>query len=135
MPFLSLNKASDPGAPDDLRINSTSILYVEASRPDLVGRTTIHVMGQGALVIAVDESIDVVVRAVADALAVDQSELLPATRHYLAPPPGSGPSTVFISPLNVSFLRPNLAASPDFWVIRFIDGTELRVVHPLPGGL
>jgi hypothetical protein len=135
MPFIALNKASDPTAPDDLRINSAAILYVEASRPDLVGLTTVHVLGQGAVVIAVNEPIDVVVREVARALEADGSELLPATRHYLAPPPGTGPSTVFISPVNVSFVRPNLPASPDFWVVHFTDGSEVRVVHPLPGGL
>ena len=135
MPFVALNKASDPTAPDDLRINSAAILYVEASRQELLGRTTVHVLGQGATVIAVNEPIDVVVREVSRALEADSSELLPATRHYLAAPPAAGPSTVFISPVNVSFVRPNLPASPDFWVVQFTDGSEVRVVHPLPGGL
>ena len=135
MPFIALNKASDPTAPDDLRINSAAILYVEASRQELLGRTTVHVLGQGATVIAVNEPIDVVVREVSRALEADGSELLPATRHYLAAPPTTGSGTVFISPVNVSFVRPNLPASPDFWVVQFTDGSEVRVVHPLPGGL
>ena len=135
MPFVALNKASDPTAPDDLRINSAAILYVEASRQELLGRTTVHVLGQGATVIAVNEPIDVVVQEVSRALEADGSELLPATRHYLAAPPATGPGTVFISPVNVSFVRPNLPASPDFWVVQFTDGSEVRVVHPLPGGL
>ena len=135
MPFIALNKASDPTAPDDLRINSAAILYVEASRPELLGRTTVHVLGQGTAVIAVNEPIDVVVREVSRALEADGNELLPATRHYLAALPATGPGTVFISPVNVSFVRPNLPASPDFWVVQFTDGSEVRVVHPLPGGL
>lgn len=135
MSFIALNKASDPTAPDDLRINSAAILYVEASRQEMLGRTTVYLLGQGAVVIAVNEPIDVVVRELARALEADGSELLPATRHYLATPPGTGPSTVFISPVNVSFVRPNLSAAPDFWVVRFTDGSEVRVVHPLPGGL
>ena len=135
MTFIALNKASDPTAPDDLRINSAAILYVEASRQELLGRTTVHVLGQGATVIAVNEPVDVVVREVSRALEADGSELLPATRHYLAALPATGSSTVFISPVNVSFVRPNLPASPDFWVVQFTDGSEVRVVHPLPGGL
>ena len=135
MTFIALNKASDPTAPDDLRINSAAILYVEASRQELLGRTAVYVLGQGATVIAVNEPIDVVVREVARALEADGSELLAATRHYLAAPPATGPSTVFISPVNVSFVRPNLSASPDFWVVQFTDGSDVRVVHPLPGGL
>jgi len=135
MTFIALNKASDPTAPDDLRINSAAILYVEASRQELLGRTAVYVLGQGATVIAVNEPIDVVVREVSRALEADGSELLPATRHYLAAPPATGPSTVFISPVNVSFVRPNLSASPDFWVVQFTDGSDVRVVHPLPGGL
>ena len=90
MTFIALNKASDPTAPDDLRINSAAILYVEASRQELLGRTSVHVLGQGAAVIAVNEPIDVVVREVARALEADGSELLPATRHYLAAPPEIG---------------------------------------------
>ena len=135
MPFIALNKASDPTAPDDLRINSAAILYVEAARTEVAGRTTVHVLGQGTAVMVVNEPINVVVREVARALEVNGGELLPATRHYLGAPPGAGPGTVFISPANVSYVRPNVPAAPDFWVVRFTDGSEVRVVHPLPGGL
>ena len=58
-----------------------------------------------------------------------------AARHYLAPPPAGGASTVYICPKNVSYLRPNLTASTDFWVVRFVDGSELRVIAPWPEGL
>ena len=127
MPFIALNKAFDPGAPDDLRINTAAVLYVEASRLDLLGQTTIHLMGQGVTVNAVTESIGLVVSEIGG--------LVGATRHYLAPPPADGASTVYICPANVSYVRPNLPASPDFWVVRFVDGSELRVVAPLPEGL
>ena len=127
MPFIAFNKAFDPDTPDDLRINTAAILYVEASRLDLVGQTTIHLLGQGVTVNAITESTSVVVREIGG--------LVPATRHYLAPPPAEGASTVYICPANVSYLRPNLPALPDFWVVRFVDGSELRIQHPLPEGL
>ena len=127
MPFIAFNKAFDPAAPDDLRINTAAVLYVEASRPDLLGHTTIHLLGQGVNVNAVTESIGTVVSEIGGLVA--------ATRHYLAPPPEDGASTVYICPANVSYVRPNLPASPDFWVLRFVDGSELRVVAPLPLGL
>jgi hypothetical protein len=127
MPFIAFNKAFDPEAPDDLRINTAAVLYVEASRLDLIGQTTIHLLGQGETVNAVTESIGLVVSEIGGLVA--------ATRHYLAPPPAEGASTVYICPATVSYVRPNLPALPDFWVVRFVDGSELRVVAPLPLGL
>ena len=55
MPFVAFNKATDPAAPDDLRINTSAVLYVEASRAGLIGQTTIHMLGQGTVVNAVTE--------------------------------------------------------------------------------
>jgi hypothetical protein len=127
MPFISFNKAIDPVAPDDLRINTAAVLYVEASRPGLLGQTTIHMLGQGTMVNAVTESTATVVSAIGGLVA--------GQRHYLAPPPDDGASTVHISPANVSHLRPNLPASPEFWYLKFVDGSELRIVAPLPDGL
>lgn len=127
MTFIAFNKAFDPAEPADLRINTAAVLYVEASRLDLVGQTTIHMLGQGVTVNAVTEPIGLVVMEI--------SGLIAATRHYLAPPPAEGASTVYICPDNVSYVRPNLPAAPDFWVVRFVDGSELRVVAPLPLGL
>ena len=103
------------------------MLYVQASSLDLLGQTTIPLMGQGVTVNGVTESIGLVVRKIGGWVA--------ATRHYLAPPPAGGASTVYICPKNVSYLRPNLPASTDFWVVRFVDGSELRVIAPWPEGL
>lgn len=127
MAFIAFKKAVEPEAPDDLHINTAAVLYVEASLPTLVGQTTIHMLGQGVMVNAVTESIGWVVSEIGG--------LVGATRHYLAPPPAEGASTVYICPANVSYVRPNLPALPDFWVVRFVDGSELRVVTPLPLGL
>ena len=127
MLFISFNKATDPLAPDDLHVNTNAVLYVEASRPDLVGQTTIHLLGQGTTVNAVTESIGTVVTCIGGLVA--------CKRHYLAPPPDDGASTVYVSPYNVSYVRPNLPASHEFWYIRFLDGSEIRVVDPLPDGL
>ena len=127
MPFIAFNKAIDPAERDDLRINTANVLYVEASQLDLVGQTMIHLLGQGVTVNAVTESTGLVVSEIGGLVA--------ATRHYLAPPPSEGASTVYICPKNVSYVRPNLPAAPAFWVVRFVDGSELRVVAPLPEGL
>jgi hypothetical protein len=127
MPFISFNKATDPAAPDDLRINTTAVLYVEASRPDLLGETTIHMLGQGSTVNAVTQSTGTVVSEI--------GSLVAAKRHYLAPPPDGGASTVYIAPWNVSYVRPNLPLAHDFWYIKFVDGSELRIINPLPEGL
>lgn len=131
MPFISFNKVTGPAAPDDLRINTSAVLYVEASRPDLVGQTTIHMLGQGTMVNAITESIGTVVSTLSSA----GHGLVACQRHYLAPPPDDGASTVYILPANVSYLRPNLPATPEFWYVKFVDGSELRVVDPLPFGL
>lgn len=126
MPFISFNKATDPAAPDDLRINSSTVLYVEASRPDLVGQTTIHMIGQGSSVNAVIETVGTVVSAIGGLVAVQ--------RHYLAAPPEDGASTLYLSPANVSYVRPNHPAHPEFWYVRFVDESEVRVMAPLPDG-
>jgi len=127
MPFISFNKATDPTAPDDLRIGTHAVLYVEASRPDLVGRTTIHMLGQGSVVNAVTESIGTVVS--------ELDGLVAAKRHYLAPPPDDGASTVYIAKANVSYVRPNVPVVPEFWYVTFVDGSEIRIADPLPDGL
>lgn len=127
MPFISFNKANDPAAPDDLRLNTTAVLYVEASRPDLLGQTTIHLLGQGTTVHAVTQPISIVVSEIGG--------LVVAKRHYLAPPPDGGASSVHIAPWNVSYVRPNLPLAQDFWYVTFVDGSELRIIDPLPAGL
>lgn len=127
MPLISFNKATDPAAPDDLRINTAAVLYVEASRPDLIGHTTIHMLGQGTTVNAVLETIGTVVSSIGGLIA--------AKRHYLAPPPDDGASTVYVMPANISYVRPNQPALPEFWYLKFVDGSELRVMDPLPSGL
>ena len=127
MPFVSFNKAADPLAPDDLHVNTRAVLYAEASRPDLVGQTTVHLLGQGTTVNAVTESIGVVVTVIGGLVA--------CKRHYFAPPPEGGASTVYVSPINVSYVRPNLPSSHEFWYLKFVDGSELRVTDPLPNGL
>jgi hypothetical protein len=103
------------------------VLYVEASRHDLTGQTTIHLLDQGTAINAVAESIRWVVSEI--------SGLVAATRHYLSPQPADGASTVYIRPANVSYARPNLPALPDFWIVTFLDGCELRIMHSLPNGL
>lgn len=133
MTFLAFNKATDPTAPDDLRINPEAVLYVEASRADLLGQTTIYLLGQGTVVNAVTESVGTVVSSIAAALG--SPGLVGATRHYLATTPGDGASTVYIAPGNVSYVRPNVPETHEFWYIRFVDGSELRIVDPLPSGL
>ena len=137
MMFIAFNKATDPTAPNDLRINPEAVLYVEASRADLLGQTTIHMLGQGTVVNAVTESVGTVVSSIAAALAFKDPSpgLVSALRHYLATKPEDGASTVYIAPGNVSYVRPNVPETHEFWYIRFVDGSELRVMDPLPDGL
>ena len=125
--MISLNKATDASAHDDLRVSKAAVLYVEGSRPDLVGNTMVHMLGQGAVVNAVTQSVGTVVSEIGGLVA--------ATRHYLSPLPEGGASVVYISPLTVSYVRPNLPAAPEFWYVRFVDGSELKIVGPLPEGL
>lgn len=127
MAFIAFNKATDPAAPDDLHINIRAVLYVEASRPDLMGQTTIHLLGQASTVQAVTESIGTVVSSIGGLVA--------ARRHYLAQPPDDGASTLYLNLENISYARPNAPAAPEFWYVRFVDGSEVRIVAPLPEGL
>lgn len=137
MTFIAFNKATDPTSPDDLRINPEAVLYVEASRTDLLGQTTIHMLGQSTVVNAVTESVGIVVSSIAAALALIRAMpgLVNAKRHYLAKTPEDGASTVYIAPGNVSYVRPNVPETHEFWYVRFVDGSELRVMDPLPTGL
>lgn len=127
MSLISFNKATEPGTYDDLRVNSAAVLYVEGSRPDLVGHTMLHMLGQGEVVLALTESVGTVVSQI--------SGLVAANRHYLAAQPEGGPSVVYISPHTVSYVRPNLPVSPEFWYVQFVDGSEVRIADPLPAGL
>ena len=124
MPILSFNNASDAATQDDVRINSLAVRFVEASRPEQQGHTTIHLIGQGEVGIPVVEPIEEVIAAIGGLAA--------ATRHYLAGTHGVSASTVYVAVDNVSYLRPNKNAKPGFWYIHFVDGYELRVLDPLP---
>ena len=127
MPILSFNNASDAATQDDVRINSSAVRYVEASRPEQKGHTTIHLLGQGETGIPVVEPVEEVISAIGGLAA--------AGRHYLAGAPGGSASTVYVAVENVSYLRPNKKAKPAFWYIYFVDGYELRVLDPLPPGM
>ncbi len=127
MPILAFSKAGDPSTLDDTRISSTAVRYVEPTRQGQPGKTVIHVLGQGENGLVVMEALDVVVGAI--------EGLIAAPRHYSGAQPEDGGSTVFIAPANVSHLRPNNPSKRDFWSVLFIDGTELRIVDPLPVGL
>jgi hypothetical protein len=127
MPILALNNASDSATPDDVRISSSAVRFVEASRSEQKGKTMIYLVGQGAVGIPVVEPLEEVVAAIGGLAA--------AARHYLAGGSGAGASTVYIAAANVSYLRANTQAKPAFWYIYFVDGFELRVLEPLPPGL
>ncbi len=137
MPLIAFNKATDPTTPDDLRINPEAVLYVEASRADLLGQTTLYLLGQGSVVNAVTETVGTVVSFIDAALTLKGGGhgLVGAVRHYLATTPEDGASTVYIAPGKVSYVRPNVPEAHEFWYVRFVDGSELRIVDPLPSGL
>jgi len=127
MAILSFNNASDAATHDDVRINSSAVRFVEASRPEQKGQTTIHLVGQGEVGIPVVEPVEEVIAAIGGLAA--------ATRHYLAGAPGGSASTVYVAVANISYLRPTKQAKAAFWHIYFTDGYELRVLDPLPPGM
>jgi len=127
MPIVHFNKATDPSTPDDVRVNTTAVRFVEAAHMEGAAQASIHLLGQGTTAIPVTEPVEVVVAAV--------EGLVAATRHYFAGQPGKGGSTVHIAPSTVSYLRPNVPKDPAFWIVCFVDAFELRIVAPLPAGL
>jgi hypothetical protein len=124
VPILAFNNASDAATHDDVRINSSAVRFVEASRPEQKGQTMIHLIGQGEVGIPVVEPIDEVIGTIGGLAA--------AGRHYLAGASGGSASTVYVAVANISYLRPNKMVKPAFWYIYFVDGYELRVLDPLP---
>src|SRR3954470_10762364 len=124
MPIVSFNNASDAATPDDLRVNSGAVRFVEVARPEQKGKTMIHLIGQGDAGIPVVEPVEEVIAALGGLAA--------AGRHYLAGAAGGAASTVYIAINNVSYVRLNKKAKPAFWYIYFTDGYELRVLDPLP---
>ena len=111
-----------------MRINIDTVLYAEATQPDQVGHTVLYVLGEAEKGVFLTDPISVVVDKIGG--------LLPLTRHYLASTPAVGASIVFVAPSKVSYARPGTpGALAGFWVLRFIDGNELRVLGPLPAGL
>lgn len=127
MRIVGFNKATDPTKTDEVRINPAAVRYVEGSRGQQSGQTWIHLIGQGTVGIPVVEPIAAVVDKVGG--------LVTATRHYLAGQPETGGSLVHVAPSAISFIRPNSARDPSYWHIVFLDGTELRILDPLPGDL
>ena len=127
MPILAFSKVSDVDTPDDTRISSTAVRYVEPTRPGQAGVAVIHLLGQGDAGITVQEALDVVVGSIGGLVA--------AWRHYSGAQPDEGRSPVFVAAANISHLRPNNPTRRDFWSVYFVDGSELRIVDPLPAGL
>lgn len=129
MSMISFNKSNDPHPPEEVRINTDAVLYAEATQPDQVGKTVLYLQGEAEKGVFLTDAITVVV----DKLG---GGLMPMTRHYLAGPPAAGASIVFVAPSKVSYARPGTpGAMIGFWVIRFIDGSDVRVLGPLPVGL
>jgi hypothetical protein len=114
-------KTARPLAIDDLRINPRAVLLWEASRPDLVSQTTIHMLGgrEARWSCGRRDHRDTVVNRLGGLLAA---------RRYLAPPPAERASTVYISPRECEQLcRPYgrlISGSSGF-----VDGSGLKCWH------
>jgi hypothetical protein len=106
MPNLTFNHASDAATPDDVRINSAAVRFVEASRHDQNGLTTIYMLDQGRSAFRSPNRLSKSLGAIGGLAA--------ATRHYLAGAPGGRPSSVYICPANAGYLRPNRKFKPPF---------------------
>ena len=127
MPILTFNKSSSPTTPDDVRINSAAIRFVEAARKELPGQSNVYVLGNGNAPIEVMDDPDTVVKSIGGLVA--------ANRHAPGGAPQGGQLDVYVSTQNVSSIRPNMPTQRVFWIIAFTDGTELRIQDPLPAGL
>lgn len=127
MPILFFNNATDAATRDDVHINPAAVRFVEAALENKLGHTNIHVLGYKVSGIRVTEQIATVLASLPG--------LVQATRHYHAGEPAMGASTLFVAPHNLSFIRPNVPKDPTFWILRFTDESELRIVGPLPQGL
>lgn len=126
MPIFHFNKATEPASKEDVWINTAAVRFVEAARPEQVGTTSIHLVGQGELGILVVEPLETVLGSM--------SHLVEAPRHYLAGRPGNVDGVVYISPSLISFMRPSTPVDPVYWYVTFLDNSEIRIRDPIPPG-
>jgi hypothetical protein len=127
MPIFHFNKATDPANAEDVWINTGAVRFAETARPGQLGKTSIHLIGQGEAGILVEEDIETVLGSM--------SKLVAAPRHYLGGTlPEHGAQIVYVAPELISYLRPGTPKDPVFWYIYFVDGSELRIHSPIPPG-
>ena len=127
MPTIQFTRATNPATAEVVHINPRAVLYVEAAREHLVGKTMVQVIGQAEQGIRVTEALQDVLSSV--------PETIPAYRHYHAGSPNEGESVVHICAHNIASIVPNAPISPLFWTIMFTDQSVLRVMAPLSPGL
>ena len=127
MPIAHFHKASNPNLREEVLINTDAVLFVEVPPETQIGSTSIHVIGLHTDGIRITDSLEEVLLIL--------PPLVSTFRHYHAGAPPEGANAVHVSPTNVSYILPNVANNPAFWIIHFRDESELRVVHPLPPNL
>ena len=127
MPIVQFHKATNPNMPEAVLINTDAVLFVEVPPETQIGSTSIHVVGLHTDTIRITDPL-------VDVLSI-LPPLVSTYRHYHAGAPHEGATAVHIAPKNVSYILPNAAQNPAFWIIHFRDESELRVVHPLPANL
>jgi hypothetical protein len=126
MSIFHFNKSTGPATQEDIWINTAAVRYAEAARPEQIGKASIHLIGQGEAGILVMEPLETVLGSF--------SHLVEAPRHYLAGLPEQGGGVVYIAPSLISYFRPATPKDPAYWYVYFLDGSELRIHHPIPPG-
>ncbi len=124
MPTIQFTRATNPTTSEVVHINPLAVLYVEAAREHLVGKTLIQVIGQTEQGMRVTEALQEVLAGLPDTV--------PAYRHYHAGSPNEGESVVHICAHNIASIVPNAPSAPLFWTIAFKDQSVLRIMAPLP---
>lgn len=59
--------------------------------------------------------------------------LIPVTRHSNTAQSASE-DTIYIAPETISHLHPNVVPNPTFWIVYFVDGSQIKINAPLPDG-
>jgi hypothetical protein len=126
MSIVHFNKATEPANVEDLWVNVAAVRYVEPTPYDQLGKTLLFLVGAGETGVAVIEPLAKVLESI--------GRLVETPRHYLGNQPEHGAGMVYVAPALISYLRPNTQGDTSYWYVHFVDGSELRIRHPIPAG-
>ena len=126
MSIVHFHKATEPANVEDIWINAAAVRYVEPTPFDQLGKTLLYLVGEGENGVAVIETLPKVLESF--------GHLVEAPRHYQGSTPDNGAAMLYVAPALVSYLRPNAPDDTAYWLAHFVDGSEVRIRHPIPAG-